>query len=160
MFQADRFVKQLIRSALISTCGITLMAQVDTGTISGIVTDSSGAIIPGARSSSPRRKPTSPPPFPPTARASIPCPPSSGTLRCRGHQTRLPGAAQNGIELRVQDRLELNFTSRIGDRNQRGHRQAPRPLLESETSSLGQVIQEKTVNDLPLNGRTFIQLAT
>ena len=37
---------------------------------------------------------------------------------------------------------------------------AAAPLLESETSSLGQVIEEKTITDLPLNGRNFIQLAT
>ena len=34
------------------------------------------------------------------------------------------------------------------------------PLLESESSSLGTVVNQKLVNQLPLNGRNFIQLAT
>ena len=37
---------------------------------------------------------------------------------------------------------------------------AQAPLLESESSSLGTVVSEKLVNQLPLNGRNFIQLAT
>jgi len=36
------------RLALFAMSCATAMAQVDTGTISGIVTDSSGAIVPGA----------------------------------------------------------------------------------------------------------------
>jgi len=36
---------------------------------------------------------------------------------------------------------------------------ASAPLLESNTSSLGQVIETKAVSDLPLNGRNFAQLA-
>ncbi|MEW6734424.1 MAG: TonB-dependent receptor [Acidobacteriota bacterium] len=34
------------------------------------------------------------------------------------------------------------------------------PLIESSTSSVGQVINEKQVIDLPINGRNFTQLAT
>ena len=37
---------------------------------------------------------------------------------------------------------------------------AQAPLLEAESSSLGTVVNEKLVNQLPLNGRNFIQLAT
>ena len=36
---------------------------------------------------------------------------------------------------------------------------AAEPLVESETSSIGQVIGESQVHQLPLNGRDFIQLA-
>src|SRR5205809_7936899 len=33
------------------------------------------------------------------------------------------------------------------------------PMLESQSSSLGSVINERFVNELPLNGRNFVQLA-
>ena len=67
---------------------------------------------------------------------------------------------KTGLELRLQDRLEVNFSLAIGATSTEVTVAAQAPLLESETSSLGQVIQEKTVTDLPLNGRSFIQLAT
>ncbi len=54
----------------------------------------------------------------------------------------------------------MNFSLAIGATSTEVTVAAQAPLLESETSSLGQVIQEKTVTDLPLNGRSFIQLAT
>ncbi|MDP2997857.1 MAG: TonB-dependent receptor [Bryobacterales bacterium] len=64
------------------------------------------------------------------------------------------------FELRVQDRVEVNFQLEVGAATTEISVSAAAPLLESETSSLGHVVEERTVNDLPLNGRNFIQLAT
>jgi hypothetical protein len=63
------------------------------------------------------------------------------------------------FDLRVQDRAEINFQLELGPTSSEITVLARAPLLESETSSLGQVIEEKTITDLPLNGRSFIQLA-
>ena len=49
------------------------------------------------------------------------------------------------IELRVQDRVEQNFELEMGATNSEITVAASVPLLETDTSSLGQVIEEKTV---------------
>jgi hypothetical protein len=64
------------------------------------------------------------------------------------------------FDLRVQDRLEINFQLQLSATSTEITVAAVVPLLESATSSLGQVIPEQTITDLPLNGRNFIQLAT
>src|SRR5215471_2195178 len=64
------------------------------------------------------------------------------------------------FDLRVQDRAELNFQLEVGSTTSEVTVTATASLLESETSSLGHVVEEKNIVDLPLNGRNFIQLAT
>jgi len=137
------------------------LAQVDTGTISGIVTDASGAIIPSAQVTVTQQETG--------IRVSLPTNEtgfySAPGLHPGHYDVAVTKAGfqeqrKTGIELRVQDRLEVNFSLVLGATSTEVTVAATAPLLESETSSLGQVIQEKTVTDLPLNGRTFIQLAT
>ena len=62
--------------------------------------------------------------------------------------------------MHIQDRAEINFQLDLASAQDKITVKAAAPLLESETSSLGHVVEEKTVNELPLNGRNFIQLAT
>jgi hypothetical protein len=151
----------LRRSALFAMSLPAVVAQVDTGTISGIVTDSSGAIVPGA-SVTVSQQETSLRVTRSTNESGF----FSATGLRSGHYdiavTKAGFQAQRktGVEVRVQDRLEINFSLAIGGTSTEVTVAAAAPLLESETSSLGQVIQEKTVTDLPLNGRSFIQLAT
>jgi len=137
------------------------MAQVDTGSISGIVTDSTGAVVPGVAVTVTQQETNvrttlttnetgfySAPGLRPGQYAV--------TAGKAGFQTQ----RQTGIELRVQDRLEINFSLAVGGTSTELTVTAAATLLESETSSMGQVIQEKSITDLPLNGRSFIQLAT
>ena len=61
--------------------------------------------------------------------------------------------------MRLQDRLAINFDLQVGQTSTSIQVQGSAPALETETSSLGQVVEGKAVESLPLNGRNYIQLA-
>jgi hypothetical protein len=60
----------------------------------------------------------------------------------------------------VQDRLRIDLHLEVGAVTERVEVTAVETLLQTQTSSLGQVFETKQVADLPLNGRSFIQLIT
>ncbi len=152
----------MTRLTLLALIATALIAQVDTGTLSGLVTDSSGAIIPNAQVTVTQEETNTTTTLPTNGAGFFYSVPAlhPGHYDVEVKKSGFQAQRKNGVELRVQDRLELNFTLAIGTASAEVTIQAAAPQLESETSSLGQVIDEKTVNDLPLNGRTFIQLAT
>jgi hypothetical protein len=162
MLQRNSFASWLCRFAVIfAAAGAGLMAQVDTGAISGVVTDATNATVPGARVTITQQETN--------LRLSLTTNDSgfySAPSLHPGHynvQVLKDGFQTQdklGVELRVQDRVEVNFALTIGSTSSEVTVEAAAPLLESETSSLGQVVEQHTVNELPLNGRNFIQLAT
>ena len=54
----------------------------------------------------------------------------------------------------------LDFTLELGAVTETVEVVGAAPLIDSDTSSIGQVIETKAIEDLPLNGRNFVQLAT
>ncbi len=64
------------------------------------------------------------------------------------------------VELQVNQKVRLDFTLAVGEVAESLTVQSTEVHLETETASLGQVIDEKKIEDLPLNGRNFLQLAT
>ena len=68
-------------------------------------------------------------------------------------------AAQAPFKLDVNQVVRVDFTLTVGSINETVTVTAAEPLVESQTSSLGQVIEQSRVNDLPLDGRDFVQLA-
>jgi len=67
---------------------------------------------------------------------------------------------QNNLELRVNERAEVNLQLQLGQVTDTIEVKAAAPLLESQSSSLGTVISTQLTEELPLNGRNFVQLAT
>ena len=67
---------------------------------------------------------------------------------------------QKGLTLQINQQAALDFKLEVGNVTDAVEVTAQAPLLESESSSLGTVVSEKLVNQLPLNGRNFVQLAT
>ncbi len=67
---------------------------------------------------------------------------------------------QSGITLQINQQAQVDLTLQLGQVSETVEVTGQAPLLESESSSLGTVVNQKLVNQLPLNGRNFIQLAT
>jgi len=62
------------------------------------------------------------------------------------------------IELQVDQVARIDFVLQVGDATQTVEVAAPAPLLDQETSALGQVIDNRTILQMPLNGRMAFRL--
>ena len=63
------------------------------------------------------------------------------------------------VDLDVQQRIAVDISLQVGQISESVEVTGAAPLLETETSELGQVVDNKRMANLPLNGRNFAQLA-
>src|SRR5215472_6610193 len=157
MFQNARYS---LLATLLLALG-SLHAQQDTGVITGKVLDESGAPIANASvevknigTGIASKVTTSQDGSYTTQPLRI------GTYSVTVEAKGFKRAIRENLVLNVQDRLPVSFTLTVGDVQQSVEVVGEAPLLQSETSSLGQVVDTKKMVDLPLNGRNFIQLIT
>jgi hypothetical protein len=140
---------------------ISGFAQVDTGTITGSVRDSQGAAVASANvtfvdlatSGTTQRKTDSSGDY-----VSPPLRP--GTYKVTAEAQGFKTETRSSITVRVQDRLRIDFAMTVGSVSETVEVSAEAPIIQSETSSLGQVIMSTQITELPLNGRDYVQLAT
>lgn len=67
---------------------------------------------------------------------------------------------QTGLILQINQQARLDLTLQVGQAAETVSVTGHPPLLEAESSSVGTVVNQQLVNQLPLNGRNFVQLAT
>ncbi len=67
---------------------------------------------------------------------------------------------RSAVELQVQQTARLDFSLVLGQATQLIEVSAAAVALTTEGATLGTVIQSKTITDLPLNGRNFLQLVS
>jgi len=63
------------------------------------------------------------------------------------------------FELQVSQVKSINFVLKLGASTETVEVTSAAPLLDTDTSSMGEVIEGQQLSDLPLNGRNFTQLA-
>ena len=64
----------------------------------------------------------------------------------------------NGIEIQVGRNVQMNIPMQVGAVNETVEVTAEAALVETKETSVAQVIDEKRINELPLNGRNATQL--
>ena len=69
-------------------------------------------------------------------------------------------AARKGVELEVGAMARIDFSLQVGEVSQQVEVSGGAPLLVTETTALGTVIENRRIVELPLNGRNYLQLVT
>ncbi len=81
-----------------------------------------------------------------------------GTYRIEVEKLGFKVVIKSELVLHVQDVLELNFEMVLGSASESVTVQGGAPLLDTESSTLGTVVEQRQVNELPLNGRNVFNL--
>jgi hypothetical protein len=151
----------LVAFAVLIACCPSSWAQAAEGTITGIVSDSSGAVLPGASlvlknvSTGAERNGTSDAhgefTFTP-----VQVGPYELTVTAAGFQTQV----RSGLVVQVQQTLNVLIPLTVGASAEKVVVTSSEPALQTEDSSVGQVVDSHLVSQLPLNGRNVYQLIT
>jgi hypothetical protein len=136
-----------------------LFGQTDTGTILGVVTDSSGASIPNAQvvienqGTSATQKLTTNDHGDFTS-APLGVGKYRVTVTAAGFATKI----YSDLVLRVSDRMRLPVNLQPGQVQQTLEVTGESPLIDTASTTLGGVVTEQQVHDLPINGRSVTSL--
>jgi outer membrane receptor protein involved in Fe transport len=131
-----------------------------TGTIQGTVTDATGAAIPNA-SITVRDENTGQERMFGTDSSGFYSVPSLpvGTWRVEVKASGMASTAATHLELSVGSTVVQNFNLAVASSSQVVEIQATPPLVDTATISVGTVVNQTTVQEIPLNGRHFVDLA-
>jgi Carboxypeptidase regulatory-like domain len=83
-----------------------------------------------------------------------------GRYTVRAEASGFKSQTKENVTLQVQDRLRVDFDMVIGAVTENVLVSGDAAPIQTETSSLGQVVNSQQITDLPLNGRDYTQLAT
>ncbi len=81
-----------------------------------------------------------------------------GRYRIEVEKLGFKAVIQSGVFLHVQDALEVNFEMMLGSASESVTVEEVSPPLDTESSSVGTVVEQRKANELPLNGRNVFNL--
>lgn len=134
--------------------------QGETGSITGVVHDASGGIIAGATVTVTNTGMGTEQRITTSSDGTFSVPDLiPGTYAVQVEHPGFRTAVQPPFHIDVNQVVRADVTLTVGALSQKVEVTAAEPLIETQTSSLGQVVDQRRVEDLPLNGRDFVQLA-
>jgi hypothetical protein len=146
--------------AVLAAASISMYAQEYRATINGVITDPSGAFVPGARVSAINLETGVALHFQANAQGRYVIPYLvPGQYKVRVEHEGFKSVERTPIELRIADRKEVNIQLEIGAISDNVTVVGAAALLETSSASGGQVIDNRRITDLPLNGRNPLQLS-
>jgi outer membrane receptor protein involved in Fe transport len=148
----------LLLAALVLAFATVALGQ-STATLQGTVKDQKGSVVSGAKVTA-RNQATG---IERTSQtdtdgnyqmAALPVGLYSVEIEAQGFKS----ATASDLNIEVARTVVENFQLEIGALEQKVNVTADAPVIETTTSSVGQVINQRTVQEIPLNGRHFVDL--
>ena len=154
-----KFALQIIVFTIALFCfGGISMAQ-STATLQGTVKDEKGSVVPGAKVTARNlatgiERTTQSDSDGAYQIASLPVGGYSIGVEAAGFKRQLV----DNLNVEVGRTIEKDFSLEVGTLEQNVNVTADTPVIETATTSVGQVINQRTVQEIPLNGRHFVDL--
>ena len=144
---------------LLALSACRLWSQALSGTIVGTVTDSAGAVVPGAKVTLTNEGTHFARTVDTNANgqyvaSSVPTGSYAIAVQVQGFQKMV----REGVDLTAADTVTVDFKLTVGDVQQTIEVKAEAPLLQSQTAAVTQLITNQQIVEMPLNGRTFTSL--
>jgi len=139
---------------------LPLQAQVDTGSIMGIVTDASGAVVNGAKVTLTNEGTGAALSLTTGSDGSYTFSPVRiGSYKIDATAQGFKTVSQTHIVVNVSANVLVNLKLPTGSVSETVEVTGAVPVLQTQDASVGQVMDTRNVNNLPLNGRNFTFLA-
>jgi hypothetical protein len=157
--QTRVFARGILCAILLLSCSLLLRAQSTYGSLTGTVTDSSGAAISDAtatltNTATEEKQTQSTGETGLYSFVNL----SPGDYRLVVEKNGFKRVDRSSVVVQVQQTSRIDFTLTVGQVNETVTVTTETPLLQPETSSLGQVVEERNADELPLNGRNVFSL--
>ena len=155
-------VQKLMKVWLVLAAAMAIQAQVNTGTILGTVTDPTGAAIAGAKVTATNIATG----FLRSALTGndgsylLPLLPIGERYRVAVEAAGFRMFVQTGIELQLNQNARVDAPMQLGNISEAVEVAASAPLVDTYSSEGGEVVEQRRIVELPLNGRNALQLAT
>jgi len=162
---ADRKITSTVLALLVlafcTFISIPAHSQVTGATLSGTITDATGAVIAGATVST-RDTATGATREVTSDSAGLYTIPNltPGNYEVKISAKGFSTSVQSNLALAVGQQQQLNFTLKVGETSQTVEVTEAAPQIELTSSALTGQVESETVRELPLNGRDWTQLAT
>ncbi len=150
----------IVSIAMLILLAIPAVAQLPTATILGTAKDTSGGVLPNTTvtitnvdTGLKRTVMTGDDGFYRAPELAV------GRYEVRGEHTGFKTETRKGITLEVTDQAVINLTFEVGSETQQVIVTGEAPMVNTQDATLGGTVSETKMEELPLNGRNYIDLA-
>src|SRR6202049_579701 len=150
----------IVSIAVLILLAIPAVAQLPTATILGVAKDTSGGVLPNATVTATNVE---------TCLTRTVKTGDDGAFRLpelpvghyevRGEHAGFKTDTRKGITLEVTDQAVINLTFEVGSEAQQVIVTGEAPMVNTQDATLGGTVSETKMEELPLNGRNYIDLA-